>query len=55
MKVSSRVLDVVGLEGMSYKFGIEKYFRDAKLTQIYEGANQANRIDIFHNSIGKII
>ncbi len=55
MKVSSRVLDVVGLEGMSYKFGIEKCFRDAKVMQIYEGSNQANRIDLFHNSIGKII
>lgn len=55
MKVSSRVLDIVGLEGMSYRFGIEKYFRDAKLTQIYEGSNQANRIDLFHNSIGRII
>jgi alkylation response protein AidB-like acyl-CoA dehydrogenase len=55
MDVSSRVLDVVGLEGMSYKFGIEKYFRDAKVFQIAEGTNQANRIDLFHNGIGQII
>ncbi len=54
MKVSSRVLDIVGLEGMSYKYGIEKYFRDAKITQIYEGTNQANRIDLFNNEIGRL-
>ncbi|MBW1898352.1 MAG: acyl-CoA/acyl-ACP dehydrogenase [Deltaproteobacteria bacterium] len=55
MKVSARVLDVVGLEGMSYQYGIEKYFRDAKVTQIYEGSNQANRIDLFNNTIGEMI
>lgn len=55
MRASSKVLDIVGIEGMAHKFGIEKYFRDAKLTQIFEGSNQANRIDLFHNSIGRII
>lgn len=45
-KVASRVADIVGLEGMSTSYGIEKSFRDAKVTQIYEGTNQANRIDI---------
>jgi alkylation response protein AidB-like acyl-CoA dehydrogenase len=52
MNVASRALDIVGLEGMSYRFGIEKCFRDAKVTQIYEGSNQANRLDLFHNEIG---
>ncbi len=55
MNVSSRVMDIVGLEGMAYRFGIEKYFRDAKITQIYEGTNQANRIDLFQNEIGWMI
>jgi alkylation response protein AidB-like acyl-CoA dehydrogenase len=54
VRVSSRVLDIVGLEGMAYDLGIEKYFRDAKVTQIYEGSNQANRIDLFHNTIGTL-
>ena len=52
VRVASRVLDIVGLEGMSYHFGIEKCFRDAKVTQIYEGSNQANRLDLFHHEIG---
>jgi len=55
VKVTARVLDVVGLEGMSYQYGIEKYFRDAKVTQIYEGSNQANRIDLFNNTFGEMI
>jgi alkylation response protein AidB-like acyl-CoA dehydrogenase len=48
VRVSSRVPDLLGLECMSHQHGIEKSFRDAKVTQIYEGTNQANLIDIFH-------
>ena len=55
MRISSRVLDIVGLEGMSHRYGIEKYFRDAKITQIYEGTNQANRIDIYNNEVGSLL
>jgi len=55
MDVSSRVLDIVGLEGASHCFGIEKCFRDAKLTQIYEGTNQINRIELFKGEIGSHI
>ncbi len=51
VKVANRVADIVGLEGMSRKHGIEKYFRDAKITQIYEGTNQANRLDLLENEI----
>ena len=53
MEVSSRVLDIVGIEGMSYCYGMEKSFRDAKGAQIYEGTNQANRLEVFHHEIGK--
>lgn len=52
VRVSSRMPDIVGLEGMAREHGIEKYFRDAKITQIYEGSNQANRIDLFNNTFG---
>lgn len=55
MKTSSRVLDIVGLEGMSREFGMEKCFRDAKVTQIYEGSNQANLLDLFHEEIGVLL
>lgn len=55
VKISSKVLDIVGLEGMSHEFGMEKYFRDSKVAQIYEGTNQANRIDIFNHEIGSLL
>ncbi len=53
MRTCSRVADIVGLEGMSNKYGIEKCFRDAKVMQIYEGTNQANLIDLYHGGICK--
>jgi alkylation response protein AidB-like acyl-CoA dehydrogenase len=49
VRITSAVPDLLGLESMSHKYGIEKSFRDAKVTQIYEGTNQANRIDIFNH------
>ncbi|MDT8273099.1 MAG: acyl-CoA dehydrogenase family protein [Desulfomonilia bacterium] len=53
LDVASRVLDIVGIEGMAYCYGMEKSFRDAKGAQIYEGTNQANRLDIFHHELGR--
>jgi alkylation response protein AidB-like acyl-CoA dehydrogenase len=32
---------------------MEKYFRDAKLLQIFEGTNQLNRLNIFNNYLGR--
>jgi len=55
VKTASRMLDIVGLEGMDQAHGIEKYFRDAKITQIYEGSNQANRIDLFNLEVGRFL
>jgi alkylation response protein AidB-like acyl-CoA dehydrogenase len=55
VKTASRMLDIVGLEGMDHRYGLEKCFRDAKITQIYEGSNQANRIDLFNFEIGRFL
>ncbi len=55
VRVTARVLDIVGLEGLANEHGLEKYFRDAKVTQIYEGTNQVNRLDIFNHEIGEQI
>lgn len=55
MDVASRVLDITGIEGMAYRFGMEKIYRDAKASQIYEGSNQANKIDLFIHEIGEVI
>jgi alkylation response protein AidB-like acyl-CoA dehydrogenase len=38
-----KAMEIMGEEGPIREWGIEKCFRDAKLTQIYEGTNQLNR------------
>ncbi|MFP4475566.1 MAG: acyl-CoA dehydrogenase family protein [Desulfatibacillaceae bacterium] len=53
MEVSSAVLDLVGLEGMDHRHGMEKVFRDAKVAQIYEGTNQVNLLGLFKHELGK--
>jgi alkylation response protein AidB-like acyl-CoA dehydrogenase len=44
MKVSTDAVQVHGGYGYTKEFMVEKLMRDAKLTQIYEGTNQVNRM-----------
>jgi alkylation response protein AidB-like acyl-CoA dehydrogenase len=37
-----------------HEYGVEKLLRDAKLTQIYEGTNQINRLEIMEAVMGEI-
>lgn len=43
MKVTTECLQIFGGYGYMRDYPIEKYFRDAKITQIYEGTNQIMR------------
>jgi butyryl-CoA dehydrogenase len=43
MKVSTDALQIFGGYGYMKDYPIEKYMRDAKITQIYEGTNQIQR------------
>lgn len=43
---ATRCLDIFGLEGAAGKSAVERCFRDAKATQIYEGSNQVQRLVI---------
>lgn len=45
--VSRRALELAGPGDSEHHRRIEKCFRDAKLTQIYEGTNQLNRLAVF--------
>ena len=49
MEIAYEALQIVGLEASLHKNELEKIYRDAKLTQIYEGTNQLNRHNIFIN------
>lgn len=51
MEVTSKALDIMGEDGPLEEYGVEKLYRDAKLTQIYEGTNQINRLYIFKHSL----
>ncbi len=46
MKVTTDAVQVMGGEGYSNDFLVEKMMRDAKLCQIYEGTNQIQRLVI---------
>jgi alkylation response protein AidB-like acyl-CoA dehydrogenase len=43
MKVTTDAIQVMGGYGYMKDYPVEKYFRDAKITQIYEGTNQIQR------------
>ncbi len=46
MKIATDAVQVLGGYGYMKDFNVERMFRDAKLTQIFEGANQIQRIVI---------
>ncbi|MEZ6037065.1 MAG: acyl-CoA dehydrogenase family protein [Planctomycetota bacterium] len=49
MKVTTDCVQLFGGYGFCKDFPIEKYMRDAKITQIYEGTNQVQRLVIARN------
>ncbi len=46
MKVTTDAVQLFGGYGYCHDYPIEKYMRDAKITQIYEGTNQVQRLVI---------
>lgn len=46
MEIATDAVQVMGGDGYSTEFGVEKIMRDVKLCQIYEGTNQVQRIVI---------
>ncbi len=47
MRVTGAALELVGLRAGPVRAELEKLWRDAKLTQIYEGTNQLNRLEVY--------
>lgn len=52
MKSAQLSLDLVGNDGSSEYFELEKILRDLKLLQIYEGTNELNLLMCFKNFVG---
>jgi alkylation response protein AidB-like acyl-CoA dehydrogenase len=51
MEVTTLAVQVFGGYGYMKDYPVEKYLRDAKITQIYEGTNQVQRLVIARNLI----
>jgi len=52
MKVATDAVQVFGGYGYTREFPVERYMRDAKITQIYEGTNQIQRMIIAKELLG---
>ena len=51
MEVTTNAVQIFGGYGFMRDYPVEKYMRDAKITQIYEGTNQIQRLVIARNCI----
>ena len=52
MKVTTDAIQVHGGYGYIKEYQVERYFRDAKITQIYEGTSQIQRVVIARHLLG---
>ena len=55
LKNSQMALELMGMAGLRFENGAEKYLRDGKLLQIYEGTNQLNMLNVFSGHIAKLV
>jgi butyryl-CoA dehydrogenase len=53
MKVATDAVQVFGGYGYTREFPVERYMRDAKIMQIYEGTNQIQRVVIARELLGR--
>jgi alkylation response protein AidB-like acyl-CoA dehydrogenase len=54
MKVTTDAVQILGGYGYTREFPVERFMRDAKITQIYEGTNQIQRLIIAEELLGKL-
>ncbi len=51
-KITQKAVEILGPIGYSREFLLEKWFRDAKITDIYEGTGQINRLVVARQVLG---
>jgi acyl-CoA dehydrogenase len=51
-KITQKAVEIMGPLGYSREFLLEKWFRDAKITDIYEGTGQINRLVVARQILG---
>ncbi|MBN1471856.1 MAG: acyl-CoA/acyl-ACP dehydrogenase [Syntrophaceae bacterium] len=50
-KVCNQAMELMGDHGYLHTHGVERAWRDSRLTQIYEGTNQINRLAFFEHHL----
>ncbi|MFO7888795.1 MAG: acyl-CoA dehydrogenase family protein [bacterium] len=53
MRVTSKAIDLIGMDALTNKYPVERFFRDAKLNEIGEGTSEVQRIVIARKLIGR--
>lgn len=53
MRVASKAIDLMGMEGLTNRYPAERFLRDAKLNEIGEGTSEIQRIVIARQVLGK--
>lgn len=51
-KITQKAVEIMGPLGYSREYLLEKWFRDAKISDIYEGTGQINRLIVARNILG---
>ena len=51
-KITQKAVEIMGPLGYTRELLLEKWFRDAKITDIYEGTGQINRLVVARNILG---
>ncbi|MGE5251587.1 MAG: acyl-CoA dehydrogenase family protein, partial [Bacteroidota bacterium] len=51
-RITQKAVEIMGPLGYSREFLLEKWFRDAKITDIYEGTGQINRLVVARQVLG---
>jgi len=52
MWITHQAVQIHGGIGYSKELPVERYFRDAKITEIYEGTSEIQRVVIARNELG---
>lgn len=53
MKITTEAIQLYGGSGFIKGVDVERFFRDAKITQIYEGTNEIMRVVVGANTVGR--
>jgi butyryl-CoA dehydrogenase len=54
MSITTKAIQVLGGNGYCKEYPVERYFRDAKITEIYEGTSEIQRIVIAANELKEV-